>query len=108
MNNILSNDFEIFYEPGYRRNIDSFQVEVLRGKKQIKLDWKKPTDEVFSYKIFKGSSKDDLSLLKTIENPLTTTFSDIDISINNQYFYAIKYITKDGIHSIPLVKKVIY
>lgn len=81
---------------------------MLRGEKQIKLNWQKPHDEVFSYKIFKGSSKDDLSLLKTIEDPLTTSFSDIDISINNQYFYAIKYITKGGIHSIPKVEKVIF
>jgi hypothetical protein len=49
-----------------------------------------------------------MSLLKTIEKPNEVVFSDNDISINNQYFYAIKYINKDGIHSIPKVKKVTY
>jgi hypothetical protein len=65
-------------------------------------------DSVFSYKIFKGPSKENMSLLKTIEKANEVVFSDNDISINNQYFYAIKYINKDGIHSIPKVKKVTY
>lgn len=106
-NSSISNSFRMFFEPGYRKKIP-LNIEVNRIENYISIRWDKPNDKVFSYQLYKGKSKESLTLIKTIEDPSVNSFFDIEISINNQYFYAIKYINSEGIHSMPNIKSIVY
>lgn len=108
-NEAYSNKISIHYESGIRPSLDSVKGFADRSKKQIKLEWKKANYKVFSYDIYRGKSKEQMELVKTIEaEGSSLEYVDRNIYINNTYIYAIKYITTDGVHSVPYYVEVEY
>lgn len=107
-NQVSSKDFSRFYEPGFRKPMANFTIDANMEEKSIVLSWEQPRDSVFSYQISRAKEGGKLRYLKTLSDAEVTTFSDKNVSINNKYFYSIKYINQDGIHSTPAKGSVIY
>lgn len=104
-----SNEISLFYESGIRPPLDSLNGIADRSNKQIVINWPKANYEVFSYDVYRGKSEDNMELVKTIDSQSNLLeFVDRNIYINNTYVYAVKYITEDGVHSIPKYVKVVY
>lgn len=103
-----SDKFTQFFEPGYRKPIGNFRGIADMDKKAVFLSWDIPKDDIYSFKIYRGKPEQKLLPLKTINDKGVNTFSDKTVKINNKYIYTIKYINKDGIHSMPAKVEVIY
>ena len=106
-NESLSNDISQFYEPGYRPSIEA-TVKKNVEQKRIELSWKLPKEKLFSMEIYKGLKGEKLRYWKTIRETDETAIFDENVRIGEDYVYSIKYITKDGIHSIPLELGIAY
>ena len=94
---------QFYYEPGYRKALSGFKAVAKPEKKLIWLTWSPPAGELFSYQIYKANGEGKLTLLKTIEDPSVTSFEDKQVSSGKIYKYAVKYVLKSGIHSLPTV-----
>jgi len=92
---------QLYYEPGYRKALSGFNATIMQKEKRIRLVWQPPTEEVFSYQIYRSTGEGKLLLIKTIENGTITTFEDQNVSTGNTYSYTIKYQLKSGIHGLP-------
>lgn len=97
-----------YYETGYRKPLRGFAVDVNRDERQISMNWNAPQEEVYSYQIFRAKNDGKLGLLKTITNPKELNYIDKQLSIGTKYTYSIKYINKEGIHSLPAKMDVVY
>jgi len=100
-NRSVSEIRNINYEPGYRNPVQSFNAVTNRNTKAIDLSWTPPTEEVYSYQIYRTTGDSKPILIKTIEDSKSTSFTDRQINIGNQYKYYVKYILQSGIHSLP-------
>ena len=107
-NHSKSRSFNKFYEPGYRKPLTHFTVDANMDEKLIILSWDLPKEKVYSYQVFRTKEGGKLKLIKTIAQASENAFKDKNVSINNKYFYSVKYINMDGIHSIPAKGSVIY
>lgn len=96
-----------FYEPGYRNPLKGFKAKVNIDKKVVELSWSKPNEEVYSYVIYRGKKDEKLLPLKTITNG-ENFFNDKHVKINNAYTYTVKYVSKSGIHSLPVKQTIVY
>jgi len=100
-NRSVSEIRSINYEPGYRNPVKSFNAVVNKNAKAIDLTWTMPNEKVYSYQIYRATGDGKSILIKTIEDGTSTTFTDRQINIGNQYKYYVKYILQSGIHSLP-------
>jgi len=107
-NQILSNEINRFYEPGYRKEIDNFIGKVDLERKSIVLSWDKPQAEIYSYQIYRGKGDEKILPLKTLRNIDQNMYEDSNVRLNNKYVYTIKYVNQSGIHSIPAKIEIIY
>ncbi len=100
---------KIYYEPGYRLPLKKVMALADREKKLIEISWEAPTENVFSYQIYKQEDDGKFTLIKTLESPEKLVFQDRVVAIGNRYRYYVKFITDKGIHSLPSTKiEVIY
>jgi fibronectin type 3 domain-containing protein len=74
-------------------------IEVIEGDGYIKLSWESPEEngssEIIEYKIYKGTSADDMVLYTTVDSSITT-FYDYDVEDDETYFYYIIAVNEDG------------
>lgn len=111
-NKSYSKELFQFFEPGTRKPINEFQGKIDLAQKAIILTWEKPKNQkVYSYSIYRTSSIGDFSEkllpLKDLFNG-ELSYTDKNVRINKKYRYSIKYITEDGIHSLPVNIDLIY
>lgn len=101
-----------FFEPGTRRPVKNFKGQVDITQKAIILTWEKPKNQkVYSYSLYRtspqgGFSEKLLPLKDLFDGELS--YTDKSIRVNTKYRYSIKYITEQGIHSLPVKIDVIY
>lgn len=107
-NSAISRDYDIFFEPGFRKPIKEFKATVDKKNNKILLTWNKPNDEIYSYQILRKKADGTFLHLKTITDSNQLLYEDKNISLNNLYFYSIKYINSQGIQSIPVNLNIIY
>lgn len=100
-NRSVSETRNLYYEPGYRNPIKDLKVEVNRKTKTIDLSWIQPSEEVYSYQIYRSTNDGKAVLIKTIEDFRILSFNDNRINIGNKYTYYIKYVLQSGVHSLP-------
>lgn len=103
-----SKPYSMFYEPGYRNPLKGVSAEISKEGKKIILTWEKPNDEIYSYQILKTKNGSNYLPLKTIFDPNQTSLEDKQVTLNTTYFYAIKYVNKQGIHSKPVTIRLLY
>lgn len=103
-----STKYSIFYEPGYRNPLKEVSAKATKETKKITITWEKPNDEVYSYQILKTKTGKDYLPVKTIFDANQTSYEDKQINLNTTYFYAIKYVNKQGIQSKPVNIQLLY
>lgn len=97
-NNIsLSKEITVVYETGKRPSVSNLKARVNTENKHIVLEWDKPRNKVFSYKIYKSKNNSPYSLFKTIRNQIS--YTDNSLSINNTYSYKVVVVYQSGIKS---------
>jgi hypothetical protein len=89
------------YEPGFRE-APTGSVRADFQENFIEITYDLPDLEIYSVQIYRAKSGDPVRLWKTITDFTKRNIRDNSVSIGENYEYQIKYITKDGIHSIPL------
>lgn len=89
------------YEPGFREApAGSVKADFQGNFIEIKYDL--PDLEIYSVQIYRAKAGNPVRLWKTITDQKKRSIRDTSVSIGENYEYQIKYITKDGIHSLPL------
>ncbi|MFC4095530.1 fibronectin type III domain-containing protein [Euzebyella saccharophila] len=73
----------------------SFTANVNRELRFINLSWKIENKKVTEYKLFKGTSKEELNLYKTIAGT-QKGFNDTHLTINTSYTYGLQALLENG------------
>ncbi|SHI38683.1 fibronectin type 3 domain-containing protein [Pseudozobellia thermophila] len=68
----------------------------------IHLSWKIKDQEVLEYRLYRGTTVNDLKLFKTF-NKDVTSYNDIDLKINSEYTYGLQFVLISG--ALSPVKK---
>jgi len=106
-NESFSNKISGFYEPGFRPSLDA-TIKKNIEKKRIEISWNLPQEELYAIEIYRSLKGEKLRYWKTIKETGDTTIFDKNVQIGEDYVYSVKYITKDGIHSIPSELEISY
>lgn len=96
-----------FYEPGFRAAMECTATVDLE-KHGILLSWKRPKFEIYAIEIYRSKGSAKITHYKTFTDSSSINFFDENVRLGEKYTYSIKYITSDGIHSIPAVLEVQY
>lgn len=97
-----------YFETGYRLALRGCVAKVNREEKRVEISWEAPKEAVFSYQLFRSKNGSKLSYLATLSDPNQLQYTDKQLAIGNKYTYSIKYVTADGIHSLPATMEIIY
>lgn len=107
-NKSSSRTYELYFEPGIRKQMEGFKAVVDKTNKSIVLSWDKPKDEVYSYQLLRKKTDGNYLPLKTITDANQLQYEDKNVTLNTSYSYAIKYLNSDGIQSLPVYTIIIY
>ncbi len=95
------------YEPGFREAPTGSIRADFQGN-FVEISYELPALEIYSVQIFRAKAGDPMRRWKTITDVSEKSIRDKSISIGERYEYQVKYITKDGIHSLPLSLEVTF
>ncbi|GAB5415970.1 MAG: hypothetical protein Crog4KO_07510 [Crocinitomicaceae bacterium] len=74
----------------------------------VEISYELPPLEIYSVQIYRAKTGDPMRRWKTITDLNEQSIRDKSISIGERYEYQVKYITEDGIHSLPLSLEVTF
>jgi len=89
------------YEPGFRAAPKGNIRTDFQGN-FIEINYELPALEIYSVQIYRGKKGEASRRWKTIHNLEQNSIQDNSIRIGETYVYQVKFITKDGMHSLPL------
>lgn len=106
-NQALSNSAYRLYEPGFRKALKA-TAKVDTKKHGVVLQWSPPKEQVYAIEIYRSKDDAPFTHFKTLHEDGITEFFDNSVRIGAVYTYSIKYITLEGIHSIPVTVRAEY
>jgi hypothetical protein len=98
----------IYFDDGKTPVIKNIQVSPHPNRGYISLTWDTAKVNVLFYEIYRGKTKNDLDLIKSISPQDKQVFIDKDLTENGTYIYSVQYISEDGIYSSPSYIQVEY
>ena len=84
-----------YFSSQYKKSIIEFNYKIIKENKSILLEWQAPSQNVFSYVLYKSKNKMEFINYKTFKNSVLK-FEDKDLNIGNIYKYKIKAILNTG------------
>ncbi len=64
----------------------------------INLSWKVKNDEVIEYRLYRGTSENNLRLYKTLDGT-AKGYNDVDLEVNTNYSYGLQLVMEGGVLS---------
>ncbi len=80
------------------KNDITFSGTANRELRFINLSWKVKHDAVVEYRLYRGTSADNLRLYKTLDGT-TKGYNDVDLEINSNYQYGLQLVLEGGVVS---------
>jgi len=84
-----------------------FSSTANRELRFINLTWKVKNMEVLEYKLFRGTSENDLKLYKTLDGD-SKSYNDVDLKINTTYYYGLQLLLSGNTQSAIVKSNVKY
>ncbi|XOV68566.1 MAG: fibronectin type III domain-containing protein [Fluviicola sp.] len=100
-NRALSKKVSQKYEPGFRE-APKGSIRSDFQENFIEIEYELPQLDIYSVQIYRCKKGDASRLWKTVHDVTKTKVLDRSIRIGEAYVYKVKYITEEGIHSLPL------
>lgn len=100
-NTSVSKEVSQMYEPGFRAAPEGSIRADFQGN-FIEISYKLPALEIYSVQIYRSKKGEPSRRWKTIHDQEQSSIQDRSIRIGETYQYQVKYITSEGIHSLPL------
>ena len=76
----------------------TFSGTVNRELRFISLSWKAKDQEVMEYRLYRGSTENDLKLYKTMKGT-AKGYNDVELEINSNYVYGLQLVSRQGLQS---------
>ncbi len=89
---------EIYYETGYRGEVDNVKTKVDRENHKIVLTWDYKVPGVEKYIIYRAKEGQPLIVYTTVAAP-AREFTDTELVVNNNYVYKIQAVFTGGMRS---------